>query len=68
MCSCRKLAAASRQSTWAVVAVGVGVAVNLTLNVFLAPIYGLYGIAVAMVVGSACSSGYLWRRCAGCAG
>ena len=34
-------------------------AVNLTLNVFLAPVYGLYGIAVAVVVGSACSSGYL---------
>lgn len=54
-----KIAAVSRQSARAVVAVGVGVAVNLTLNVLLVPGHGLYGIAVAMVVGSACSSGYL---------
>ncbi|MDH4186707.1 MAG: polysaccharide biosynthesis C-terminal domain-containing protein [Nitrospira sp.] len=54
-----KYAAVSRQSFRAVMAAGVGVAVNLMMNIFLVPAYGLYGIAVAMVVGSACSAVYL---------
>ena len=54
-----KLAAVSRQSSRAVVAAGVGVAVNLMLNMLLVPAYGLYGIAVATVAGSACSAAYL---------
>jgi peptidoglycan biosynthesis protein MviN/MurJ (putative lipid II flippase) len=54
-----KIAAVSRQSSRAVVAVGMGVAVNLILNVLLVPSYGLYGIAVATVAGSACSAAYI---------
>ncbi len=54
-----KLAAVSRQSFRAVAAVGVVVAINLMLNVFLVPLYGLYGIAVATVAGSACSAAYM---------
>lgn len=54
-----KVAAVSRLSSLAAAAVGVGVVVNLTLNVFLVQGYGLYGIAVATVAGSACSAGYV---------
>ncbi len=54
-----KIAAVSRQSFRAVAAVGIGVAINLMLNVFLVPRYGLYGIAVATVAGSACSAAYM---------
>lgn len=54
-----KIAAVSRQSSRAVAAVGMGVAINLMLNVLLVPSSGLYGIAVATVAGSACSAAYI---------
>ncbi|MBX9659046.1 MAG: polysaccharide biosynthesis C-terminal domain-containing protein [Nitrospiraceae bacterium] len=54
-----KLAAVSRQSSRAVAAVTIGVAINLILNVLLLPVHGLYGIAVATVAGSACSAAYM---------
>ena len=54
-----KLAAVSRQSSRAVAAVAIGVAINLMLDVLLLPVHGLYGIAVATVAGSACSAAYM---------
>lgn len=54
-----KLAAVSRQSSRALAAVAIGVAINLVLNVLLLPVHGLYGIAVATVAGSACSAAYM---------
>lgn len=54
-----KIAAVSRQSSRAVAAVAIGVAINLMLNVLLVPVYGLYGIAVSTVAGSACSATYM---------
>lgn len=54
-----KIAAVSRQSYQAVMAAGIGVVVNLLMDVFLVPVYGVYGIAAGMVVGSACSAMYL---------
>jgi peptidoglycan biosynthesis protein MviN/MurJ (putative lipid II flippase) len=54
-----KFAAVSRLSLRAVVAVGLGLAVNVMLNILLVPYYGVYGIAIATVVASAISATYL---------
>lgn len=54
-----KFAAVSRLSLRAVVAVGLGLAVNVMLNILLVPYYGVYGIAIATVVASAISAIYL---------
>lgn len=54
-----KFAAVSRLSLRAVVAVGLGLAVNVMLNILLVPYYGVYGIAIATVGASAISAIYL---------
>jgi len=54
-----KFAAVSRLSFRAVVAVGLGLAVNVMLNILLVPYYGVYGIAIATVVAAAISATYL---------
>ncbi|MGQ0666545.1 MAG: lipid II flippase MurJ, partial [Nitrospiraceae bacterium] len=54
-----KFAAVSRLSLRAVVAMGLGLAVNVMLNIILVPYYGVYGIAIATVVASGISATYL---------
>lgn len=54
-----KFAAVSRLSLRAVVAMGLGLAVNVALNILLVPYSGIYGIAIATVVASAISAIYL---------
>ena len=54
-----KFAAVSRLSVRAVVAMGLGLAVNIMLNILLVPHYGVYGIASATVAASAISATYL---------
>ena len=54
-----KFTAVSQLSLRAVVAMGLGLAVNIMLNLLLVPYYGVYGIASATVVASAISATYL---------